>query len=618
MSLRSLLTAAILCISAVVLVEPVMAFQVVPPEKRKEMAAISKEMRTISGLVRRKKVEEAEEQLKVIEEKVAGLGVPQTDRQMAVIMRQIAIQKNLIAKQKNGGKPAAATGLSFVKDVAPIIKEKCISCHGARNPRRGLRLDTFAGFEAGGQGGPLLVVGNPNASLLMARLVAPNPQQRMPQGNGAMMTAAQVQTIGLWIAQGAKFDGNAKDGPIDAPKREAVKIDMPTGDETVSFTKDVAPFMANLCVRCHSGNNARSGFSLATFEGLMQGGDSGRVVIPGNLEGSRLWDLVGKQDPIKMPPGQALITRTNWDNLKTWIEEGAKFDGDDPKQPLRDLVPTEAEMAKEALDKLSDEEFAQYRMTETEDLWNRVMNKQRARYVEGKDFLVFGNPSEERLVEVSDWAETQGKALRSLFNAGKEPLFKGRLAIIVVTERFAYEEFNRVVQNREVPKEIVGHSMISDGFKDAYVVLQDIGDEASIDNQGLKSSVIEQITSAYLQRGGAELPNWLVRGFGLSMAQQADPENVYLSSLTDTAVDAVKAVQNPQEVFEDGSFAPSIGAAVGASLVQFMMKSGGPAKFGRFIRALQNGSNVQTAARTVYQADLRVLGAAFITNLAGR
>ena len=94
--------------------------------------------------------------------------------------------------------------------------------------------------------------------------------------------------------------------PTPKPKPKVV-VAKPTGTETVSFKNDIAPFMTNLCLRCHGGNNPRSGFSLETFEKLLQGGDSGRVVLPGNLDGSRLWDLVGKQDPIKMPMGQARI-----------------------------------------------------------------------------------------------------------------------------------------------------------------------------------------------------------------------------------------------------------------------------------------------------------------------
>src|SRR5438045_4891679 len=101
----------------------------------------------------------------------------------------------------------------------------------------------------------------------------------------------------------------------------------------------------------------------------MKRGKSGRLVLPGNTKESRLWHLVGEQDPIKMPPGQALITRTNHANLKTWIEEGAKFDGPDPKATLRSLVPTDAEKRAKELASLSPDELARRRKARAQELW---------------------------------------------------------------------------------------------------------------------------------------------------------------------------------------------------------------------------------------------------------
>src|SRR5579863_7520937 len=69
-------------------------------------------------------------------------------------------------------------------------------------------------------------------------------------------------------------------------KQQAETKQEPAGKETVSFTKDIAPFMVNLCLNCHSGKNPRSGFSLETYELLMKGGKSGRVVLAGNAEDS--------------------------------------------------------------------------------------------------------------------------------------------------------------------------------------------------------------------------------------------------------------------------------------------------------------------------------------------
>src|SRR5204863_1711928 len=100
-----------------------------------------------------------------------------------------------------------------------------------------------------------------------------------------------IRKIADWIVQGAKFDGDDEATELadlgqDKSGQPPVQIVKATGNETVSFSKDIAPFMVNLCVNCHGGNNPRSGFSLETFEKLMRGGKSGRVVIPGNTDDS--------------------------------------------------------------------------------------------------------------------------------------------------------------------------------------------------------------------------------------------------------------------------------------------------------------------------------------------
>lgn len=589
-------------------------------EQRAALGELSKEMRDVATLVRRKKVDEAETALKTIEEKLNALGIPDTDRAVQTLRRLIATQKGLIERQRNGGKRVVKQ-VSFEEDVAPILKESCLQCH-SNNPRGRLRLDTFAGMKAGGQTGPLVVVGNPAASLLINRIANPQANRRMPQ-NGQPLQLAQIQTIARWIAEGAKFDGEDENAEIGSsagkPKREPVEIAMATGKETVSFSKDIAPFMSNLCVRCHSGNNARSGFSLENFEKLMEGGDSGRVVIAGNLDGSRLWDLVGKQDPIKMPPGQALITPTNWENLKTWIEEGARFDGDDPKTPLRELVPSDTEMRAKELEKLTPEEFAQHRMQKSEALWKKIAKDKRAQYVESEQFLVFGDVGQDRLIEISDWSEALGDRLRTMFNEKSGQLWKGRLTVFVVNDRFLYEEFNLVELQRETPAEVTGHAVVTAGFDEAYIVLHDIGEDGENDQPDMRMNLTEQLTTAFLMRDGGSLPTWLNRGFGLVLASQDRPdddENSYLDGLVQDAALALRQVQNPAEIFQDGTFGPGEVSAIGYTLTGFILKNGGPAKFSRLIRSLKSGTDLQTSVRTVYQADLRALGTAYLAAMA--
>jgi len=589
---------------------------------RKELISIRRNLAKVPGLLRRKKVAEAR---KLVSDAETRLKKVLNDSKLNPRSRTVIGLKRLLLQQKQrvlkaqGNNPQSA-GISFDKQVAPILKQRCSGCH-SNNPKGGLRLDNVAGVRKGGSSGSLYVPGKPNQSRIIQRLVA-NGNQRMPKG-GRPLSKTQIQTIALWIAQGAKFDGQSAKtaaktpGPKSKSNNKPVNITIPkpTGEETVSFTKDIAPWMVNLCLNCHNDRRKSGGLSLETFEQLMAGGKSGRVVLPGNLDGSRMWDLVGKQKPFKMPRGQALITRTNWRDLRTWIQEGAKFDGKDAKAKLRSLVPTEEELKAQRFAKMSAEEFAQFRRKRTEDLWERVLPKVSPQQVETKGFFIFGNTSKARLEEIGKWADSHAERLRKTFRDKSGRLFKGKLSIIVMKDRFSYEEFNLVIQKREVPREMTGHSVVDKLYEDAYIVLQDVGDDATDSSPGMHVNLIDHLTGAYLKRDGGKLPDWILRGTGLALAAQVEPKNAYINKLRDDVPGILRTVQKPEAIFANGTFSPVDVAAVGYTLVDFLLRAGGGAKFGRFMTSLQRGNNMKGALKAVYQSDPASLARAYAGSL---
>lgn len=573
-------------------------------KQRRELSLIRRDLNKVPGLVRRKKVKEAQAIIKKAEERldkvVKDAKLRANHRTVIGLKRFIQYQKQIILKAQ-GNNPNVA-GISFEKQVAPILKANCARCHGANRPKGGLRLDTVAGIAKGG--GSLISAGNPQKSELFTRLIARDRNVRMPKGGQLKLT--QIQTIGLWIKQGAKFDGASakvakKAGTPMNKKPIVVKVAKPTGDETVSFTKDIAPFMVNLCLNCHNDRRKRGGFSMATFEKLLIGGKSGRVVLPGNLDGSRMWDLAGKQKPIKMPAGQARITRTNWRNLRTWIQEGAKFDGKDPKASLRSLVPTEEELKAARFAKMSAEQFAQYRRKRMEDVWGRVLPKEKPQQVETKEFFLIGNVSKARLETIGKWAESQADRLRKTFRDKSSLLFKGKLAIVVMKDRFSYAEFNLIIQRREIPKAMTGHSVVDKLYEDAYIVVQDLGDTPGSTNPGMQVNVIEHLSTAFVKRAGDKLPEWLRRGVGLALAAQAEPKNAYFDGLRDRVPAILKTVQKPDALFANGTFSPADVGPVGYTLVDYMLRAGGAAKFNQFVTSLQRGNSIKGALQSVYK-----------------
>ncbi len=595
----------------------------VTTEQRRELTKLRREVATVPALIRQKKLDEADELLNTaastLQSIAADAGVELTDRSLQGVARLIERQREALDKQMNRG--GNDDGVSFSKHVAPIIADACLRCHGENNPRANLRLDTFAGWKRGGRSGPLLAAGNARNSLLMARLTAPNANQRMPR-NGDPLSNDQLRAITAWINQGAKFDGASDDTALadlaEAAEMEddpTVVIPEPTGDETVSFTKDIAPFMANLCTGCHNNNRRSGGLSVVSFYDIMKGGDSGRVILPGNLEGSRLFRLVGGLENPRMPQGQARITRKNYEDLKQWFIEGNTYDGDDPKTPLREFVRTEAEMEAEKFANLSAEEFNKLRIDRTEDQFKRALPNDAFNTLQSEEFYLIGNVNAERLRQVDEWSQNHLGNLKKLFGGSEDQAWKGRLAIFVFKDRFGYDEFNLVVNRREAPREMTAHSVVTPTYEDAYIVLQDVGDEGGEEAPALRVNLIDHLTGAYLERDGAELPDWVLRGTGLALAAQALPGDPYLRTLPQVAQQNVLTLNNPQDVFADGTFSPATIGPVGLTLVDYMIDAGGSAKFARFMRLLQDGQDTAAAVRNVYNADLNALARGYVAAL---
>src|SRR5262245_19907817 len=55
----------------------------------------------------------------------------------------------------------------FEKKVRPILVANCVVCHGKEKQKGGLRLDSKAGFVAGGETEPLVKPSDPDRSLLV-------------------------------------------------------------------------------------------------------------------------------------------------------------------------------------------------------------------------------------------------------------------------------------------------------------------------------------------------------------------------------------------------------------------------------------------------------------------
>ena len=98
---------------------------------------------------------------------------------------------------------AHAADVDYLRDIKPLLADKCGVCHGPIRQEGGLRLDAAALIRQGGDSGPAVLRDTPLDSQLLQRVTSPAPEDRMPPpGEGSPLKPEQVELLQNWIAAG--------------------------------------------------------------------------------------------------------------------------------------------------------------------------------------------------------------------------------------------------------------------------------------------------------------------------------------------------------------------------------------------------------------------------------
>jgi WD40 repeat protein len=108
--------------------------------------------------------------------------------------------------------------LSFINDVAPILKENCFACHDAKKRKGKLDMTTFENLRKGGEHENPIKEGKPDDSYLIDAVKGENVTRMPPKGESGVpnppLPKEKIAVLEQWIKEGAKLD------PVLTPKSD--------------------------------------------------------------------------------------------------------------------------------------------------------------------------------------------------------------------------------------------------------------------------------------------------------------------------------------------------------------------------------------------------------------
>ncbi len=204
----------------------------------------------------------------------------------------------------------------FEPDIAPILIENCVVCHGESSPQAELDVRTREALLAGGKSGPALVPGTPVESLLLQKTAS----GAMPMGD-KKLAPDEVELIRRWIETGALLEGE------DAASAGGGAHEQVNPREILVTTINIK------CLLCHGRRRQEGGLDLRTRASALKGGASGPAIVPGDPDGSLMIKRITAEE---MPPEEHQarlsyrpVTSGELEKLRRWISEGAPWDDEE-------------------------------------------------------------------------------------------------------------------------------------------------------------------------------------------------------------------------------------------------------------------------------------------------
>lgn len=400
--------------------------------------------------------------------------------------------------------------VSFSKDIAPWMIETCGRCH-VDKASGGFTMATYEQLAKGSKAGVVLFPGDAESSPLVSMIEGGT----MPP-NGNKVSPERLASLKAWVQQGAQFDGPDPKAPLrsliskSSEEADMAEADQPvvvkegTGKETVSFARDIAPVLVANCNGCHyGGNRTQGGLSFNAFAGLLKGGTSGAILMPGDGDESLLVKKLRGTVGARMPAGgRPPLSEESILLVKTWIDEGATFDGESRDSQLDSVI------AKSWAAKASHDELSARRQERARARWQVVAPKSAPDEADDTEFHVVGNIGASGAKQLLEAAHAAAKTLRKQLKlSSKEPLVKGGITLYALKSRYDYSELGTMLEKRSLPAEWSGHW--KKDVLDMYIAM--VFDKS--DTKLNEAVLLQQLTSVWVASHDG-VPKWFADGAG--------------------------------------------------------------------------------------------------------
>lgn len=193
-----------------------------------------------------------------------------------------------------GGNPCNPDSVYFENQILPFLTATCAQpgCHDAATAEDGVMLTDYFNIISTGDVNPF----DPNDSEIYETITDSDPEDRMPPAGEDPLTAAQIQMIYTWIAQGAQNNACSS-----------------CDTTSVTFSQTIYPLVEIKCQGCHSGTQPSSGLSLNTYS------DISNIAITGAFMSS----VTGTNSYVQMPYNSNPLPACEVDLIEAWIADGA-------------------------------------------------------------------------------------------------------------------------------------------------------------------------------------------------------------------------------------------------------------------------------------------------------